>query len=175
MCLVLHKHSYKAQLQFFSKPTSNKSIKLPPNRHIPPHKTTMSTSLRLLPRAAIRSLQQVRRTPTLRTFTSTATLPSESSRSPPSPPDAEAEALSHGNSAPTFLGTTKRLPEFNLVDKVVLVSGAAQGLGLVQAEALLEAGAIGLWLLPNLLCKLSFGNGKCQLRIETNCGTSICS
>ncbi|KAF2089206.1 NAD(P)-binding protein [Saccharata proteae CBS 121410] len=41
-----------------------------------------------------------------------------------------------------FLGTTKRLPEFNLTDKVVLVSGAARGLGLTQAEALLEAGAI---------------------------------
>jgi NAD(P)-dependent dehydrogenase (short-subunit alcohol dehydrogenase family) len=30
------------------------------------------------------------------------------------------------------------------VDKVVLVSGAARGLGLVQAEALLEAGATGM-------------------------------
>lgn len=40
-----------------------------------------------------------------------------------------------------FLGTTKRLPEFSLADKVVLVTGAARGLGLVQAEGLLEAGA----------------------------------
>ena len=33
------------------------------------------------------------------------------------------------------------MPEFNLTDNVVLVSGGARGLGLTQAEALLEAGA----------------------------------
>ncbi|EEQ29839.1 oxidoreductase [Microsporum canis CBS 113480] len=43
---------------------------------------------------------------------------------------------------PVLLGTKERLPEFQLADKVVLVSGAARGLGLTQAEALLEAGAI---------------------------------
>ncbi len=38
------------------------------------------------------------------------------------------------------------LPEFSLKDKVVVVSGGARGLGLVQAQALLEAGAIGRFL-----------------------------
>jgi hypothetical protein len=36
-----------------------------------------------------------------------------------------------------------RLPEFSLVGKIILVSGGARGLGLTQAEALLEAGATG--------------------------------
>ena len=62
-------------------------------------------------------------------------------REPPAPPLQEAEDLKQDTAPATFLGTTKRLPEFNLADKVVLVSGAARGLGLVQAEALLEAGA----------------------------------
>lgn len=41
------------------------------------------------------------------------------------------------------LGTAKRLPEYSLNGKVLLVSGGARGLGLTQAEALLEAGATG--------------------------------
>jgi hypothetical protein len=41
------------------------------------------------------------------------------------------------------LGQPHLLPEFSLKDKVIVVSGGARGLGLVQIEALLEAGATG--------------------------------
>ena len=68
--------------------------------------------------------------------------PQTPSRAPPAPPPQEDDNLRAPSSeSASFLGTTKRLPEFNLTDKVVLVSGAARGLGLTQAEALLEAGA----------------------------------
>ena len=60
--------------------------------------------------------------------------PQTPGRGPPSSPPTEAKP-------DTYLGTTTRLPEFTLLDRVVLVSGGARGLGLTQAEALLEAGA----------------------------------
>jgi len=50
-------------------------------------------------------------------------------------------ASGSGSSKPLQVGTAIRLPEFSLADRVVLVSGGARGLGLTQAEALLEAGA----------------------------------
>lgn len=53
--------------------------------------------------------------------------------------------MPEAETVPVQVGTAKRLTEFSLVDKVVLVSGAGRGLGLVQAEALLEAGATGMY------------------------------
>lgn len=67
--------------------------------------------------------------------------PPVAGRGPPDAPREESSALKDNFKSGSYLGTTKRLPEFNLNDKVVLVTGAARGLGLVQAEALLEAGA----------------------------------
>lgn len=77
----------------------------------------------------------------LRPFTSSPAI--SFARAAPNPPPTESKNLRTGEEAPTFLGTTKRLPEFNLVDHVVLVSGGAGGLGLSQSEALLEARANG--------------------------------
>ena len=68
--------------------------------------------------------------------------PQTPARGPNSPPFEEKNPLDREQPA-VFLGTKKRMPEFVLTDKVVLVSGAARGLGLTQAEALLEAGATG--------------------------------
>lgn len=62
----------------------------------------------------------------------TIATPQKTARGPAEPADQTA----------VYLGTKNRLPEFALTDKVVLVTGGARGLGLVEAEALIEAGAI---------------------------------
>lgn len=103
-------------------------------------------------RSAPRALRQIRTPKTLTPLSSVRLAthdhrdpprgnPPVPDRAPPDPPKEEAIALRDNYKSGSYLGTTKRLPEFNLNDKVVLVTGAARGLGLVQAEALLEAGA----------------------------------
>ncbi|PWW80110.1 NAD(P)-binding protein [Tuber magnatum] len=70
-----------------------------------------------------------------------------------------------------LLGSQRRLPEFNLADRVVLVSGGARGLGLTQAEALLEAGA-KVYALDRLE-KPSPEFYEAQARATDNLGTSL--
>lgn len=148
----------------------------------------MNITLRSLPRAASRCSRSLNTKPQLtRTQSLPAPLTSQtrsfastprpcdpsSTRPPPPPPDAEAAALAKGEGgpSPTYLGTTKRLPEFNLIDKVVLVSGAARGLGLVQAEALLEAGAT-VYALDRLETP-SPDFSRIQERAKNELGTSL--
>lgn len=99
-------------------------------------RTTAASAPAILPRIA-------RATTTARSFSASAAVRDpprefESDNNAPAPPAADK-----ASTATAYLGTQKRLPEFSLRDKVVLVSGGARGLGLTQAEALLEAGATG--------------------------------
>lgn len=72
-----------------------------------------------------------------------------------------------------FLGTIKRMPEYNLNGKVVCVTGGARGLGLCMAEALLEAGAkvYALDMLPEDQRSPDFK--KIADRAENELGTTL--
>lgn len=98
----------------------------------------MASPLRCLPRAAFRAARPLCTPISSRSFSHLRPLLAAAPpNSPPQTPNFK------GKLTPAYLGTSKRLPEFNLEGKVVLVSGGGRGLGLVQAEALLEAGATG--------------------------------
>jgi hypothetical protein len=98
----------------------------------------MISLVRPLPRAALRAARLRAPIPS-RSFAHLRPLLAAAPPQPPRAPNADSKPSS------VVLGTAKRLPEFNLEGKIVLVSGAGRGLGLVQAEALLEAGATGLF------------------------------
>jgi hypothetical protein len=70
-------------------------------------------------------------------------------------------------------GRSTLLPEFSLQDKVVIVSGGARGVGLTQAEALLEAGAVvhALDRLPTPTTTSDFA--KVATRATSELGTSL--
>lgn len=102
----------------------------------------MTPALRCLPRAASRAARPLCAPILSRSFSHVrpllAAAQPQQPHQPLSSPGTSVAAVKSGQAS---LGTAKRLPEFNLAGKVVLVSGAGRGLGLVQAEALLEAGA----------------------------------
>lgn len=56
-------------------------------------------------------------------------------------PDSHAYATSGTQTTPTATPPALVLPEFNLTNHTILVTGAARGLGLSMADALLSAGA----------------------------------
>ena len=89
---------------------------------------------------ASRAVLLVSTYPAARAFSTTAQRQSaaQSGRAPQDPSAGDI-----ANAGTSYFGTKMRLPEFSLADKVVLVSGGARGLGLTQAEGLLEAGATG--------------------------------
>jgi NAD(P)-dependent dehydrogenase (short-subunit alcohol dehydrogenase family) len=102
---------------------------------------TMNTAMRMLPRLAHRPVKEFSRPATR---LSVAATPRSLRRTLSSTVPRCSPSVSIGTQTGTSSSTTTQLgslPEFDLTNHTILVTGAARGLGLCMAEALLDAGA----------------------------------
>lgn len=83
----------------------------------------------------------------LRTFSNSSHTSKGSGRPPLKDPDAQMlkdlDSLTGNGTTSKRFGTANRLREFDMDEKVVVITGGVGGLGMHMAEALLEAGAHG--------------------------------
>ena len=105
--------------------------------------TTAAASSTATRRALLTPLLRQSLRPATKTTTIVPPLPLSSRRS-------LHQTSQRQNQTPSKPATTPSLPDFSLANRVIIVSGGARGLGLTQAQALLEAGAASVHALDRL-------------------------